>query len=95
MQGFLSAVNHYQCMWPKQAHILAPLSSESGKKTCCWTPEIDLAFKHMQALMAQDCLLAYLNCNKPFHIYMNTSSYQMGAYIIQDQTCGLLVLQIK
>ncbi len=43
MRGFLGAVNHYLRMWPQRAHILAPLSSESGKKTFCWTPDMDLA----------------------------------------------------
>ncbi len=37
-----------------------------------------------KALTAQDCLIAYPYCHKPFHIYTNTSSYQMGAYIVQD-----------
>ncbi len=79
MLGFLGAVNHYQQMWPQCAHILAPLSSKSEKKTFCCTPEMDLAFKHMKVLMARDCLLAYPNHNKPFHIYTDASSYQTGA----------------
>ncbi len=54
MHGFLGAVNHYQHMWPQQAHILAHLSSKSGKKTFNWTPDMDLAFKCMKALMTQD-----------------------------------------
>ena len=37
MQRFLGAVNFYRDMWPKHAHILSPLSDESGKKTFCWT----------------------------------------------------------
>ncbi len=57
MRGFLGAVNHYQQMWPQRAHILAPLSSESGKKIFPWTPDMDLAFKLMKALMVRDCLL--------------------------------------
>ncbi len=65
MQGFLSAVNHYQCMWPQRAHILAPRSRESGKKTFCWTHEMNLAFKHMKALMthkiASLCILTTTN----------------------------------
>ncbi len=84
MQGFLHVVNHYQCMWPQQASILEPLSSKSGKKIFCWNPDMNLAFKRMKALMAQDCLLAYQNHNKPLHIYTDASSYWIGAYIVQD-----------
>ncbi len=34
--------------------------------------------------MAQDDLLAYPNHNKPFHIYTDISSYQVGAYSVKD-----------
>ncbi len=34
--------------------------------------------------MTQDCLLVYPKHNKPFHIYTDASSYQMGVYIAQD-----------
>ncbi len=84
MQGFLDAVNHYQRMWPQQAHIPAPLSNELGKYIFCWTPKMDRAFKCMKALMAQDCLIAYSNYSKLFHIYTEASSYHLGAYVLQD-----------
>ncbi len=45
---------------------------------------MNLAFKHVKALMAQNCILTYPNHNKPFHIYTDASSYRMGAYFIQD-----------
>ncbi len=45
---------------------------------------MDLAFNHMKALMLHDCLIAYSNHNKPFHIYTDAAGYQMGAYIVQD-----------
>ncbi len=31
------------------------------------------------------CIMAYLNHNKPFHIYINASDYQMGTVVIQQK----------
>ncbi len=56
MRSFLGALNAYQLMWPKHAHLLKPLSDESGKKTFHWTPETDKVFKHMRAGLAADVL---------------------------------------
>ncbi len=81
MYRFLGAVNHYQHIWLQHAHILASLLSKSGKKTIHLTPKMDLSFKFMKALMAQDCLLAYPKQNEPFHICIDASSYQMGTYM--------------
>ncbi len=51
---------------------------------------MNLAFKCMKALLAQDCLLAYPIHNKSFCIYTETSSYQMGEYIVQyDKSVAL------
>ena len=72
-------------MWPKRAHILAPLSDESGNKTFHWTDEMDNAFKQMKAIFSAEALMAYPNHNKPFHIYSYASDYQMGAVIMQDK----------
>ena len=70
-------------MWPKQAHILSPLSDESGKKNFHWTDEMDKAFLLMKAILSADALMAYLNHNKPFQIYTDASDYQMVAVIMQ------------
>ncbi len=62
---------------------------------------MDLVFECMKALMVCDCHLAYPNHNKPLHIYTDDSSYQMGAYIVQDDkpanfwSCKLNGTQLK
>ena len=72
-------------MWPKRAHILTPLSKESGKKTCHWTDEMYKAFLRMKAILSADALMDYPNHNKPFHIYTDASDYHMGALMMQDE----------
>ena len=72
-------------MWPKQAHILSPLSAESGKKTFHWTDKMNNSFKQMKAILSADALMACLNHNKPFYIDTDASDYQMGAVIMQDE----------
>ncbi len=48
-----------------------------GKENFNWTPEMDLTFKCMKALMEQYCLLPNPIHNKPFHIYTDTFRYQI------------------
>jgi hypothetical protein len=56
--GFIGMVNYYHDMWPHRAHILAPLTSQTGlpiKGTKAvkfiWTHEMQKAFEKMKALM--------------------------------------------
>ena len=45
LHGFIGAVNYYRDMWPHRSEILAPLTSQSGKKTFILTPEMQTAFE--------------------------------------------------
>jgi RNase H-like domain found in reverse transcriptase len=76
-------------MFPKQSHILAPLTAQSGAKgnKINWTPECQKSFEQMKALMVQEVFLWYPDHNKPFHIYADASDFQLGATIFQDSTC--------
>ena len=62
-------------MWPKRAHVLAPLTD--AVETCRdknkrikfkWTPKMDQTFKEVKSLLATDAITYYPDHNKPFHI---------------------------
>jgi hypothetical protein len=53
-------------MWPSCAHILKPLTDQSGLKKKApikWTDEMQKAFDKMRLLMAAHALAAYPNHN--------------------------------
>jgi hypothetical protein len=84
---FIGCVNYYHDMGPSCAHILKPLTDQSGLKKKApikWTDEMQKAFNKMHLLMAADALAAYLDHNKRFNVYTDASDFQLGACSIQE-----------
>jgi hypothetical protein len=72
LRMFIGYVNYYYDMWLSRAHILKPLTDQSGLKNEAplkWTDEMQKAFNKMCLLMAADALAAYPNHNTQFNIY--------------------------
>jgi hypothetical protein len=91
LRGFIGMVNYYRDMWPHRSHILSPLIAKTGtpKKGVKappfkWTPEMEKSCEEMKAFMAAEVLCSHHNHIKPFKIYTDTSNYQLGACIMQD-----------
>ena len=77
-------VTYYHSMWPRRSYILAPLTELTGKSKYEWTESCQTAFETTKSVMASDTLKVYPNHNLPFHIYTDSSDYQMGAMIVQQ-----------
>ena len=83
LRSFLGMVNYYRDMWPRCSHVLALLTALTGKAPFQWGPAQQAAFRHMQALVAADALLAYLDPSLPYDIETDALNYQLGSVIKQ------------
>jgi hypothetical protein len=89
---FLGMVQYYWDMWARCSEILAPLTDLVGewgetkttrmnktmKKPWRWDPIHQQAFDNVKAAIAKETVLAYLDFLKPFEIYTDASSTQLG-----------------
>ena len=78
LRWFIGCVNYYRDMWPSRAHVLQPLTDQSGLKKGApiqWMDAHQHAFDKMHHLMAADALAAYPDHNKRFDVYTDTSDF--------------------
>ena len=84
VRAFIGAVNHYKSLWPRRAHILAPLAELTGRGKFHWTDRHEKAFQQMKAIITADAMNAFPDYTQPFHVYTDASDFQLGAAIIQN-----------
>jgi hypothetical protein len=58
--------------------------NKTKKKPWLWDPIHQQAFDKVKAAIAKETVLAYPDFSKPFEIYTDASSMQLGAVITQD-----------
>jgi hypothetical protein len=94
----LGMVQYYRDMWARRSEMLAPLTDLVGecretkttkmnktkKKPWRWDPVHQQAFENVKAAIAKETVLAYPDFLKPFEIYTDAFSTQLGAVITQD-----------
>ncbi len=98
LRHFLGMVQYYRDMWARCSEMLALLTDLVGecgetkttrmnrtkKKPWRWDSIDQQAFDDVKAAIAKETVLAYPDFSKPFGIYTDTSSTQLGAVITQD-----------
>ncbi len=98
LRGFLGMLQYYQDMWRKHSQLLAPLIDlvskcrhtkvTRAKKTKTnswhWDKIHQEAFDKIKKVIAGDVTLAYTDYSQPFEIFMDASSTQLGAVIVQN-----------
>jgi hypothetical protein len=98
LRHFLGMVQYYRDMWARCSKMQAPLTDLVGecretkttrmnktkKKPWRWDPIHQQAFDNVKAAVAKETVLAYPDFSKPFEIYTDASSTQLGAVITQD-----------
>ncbi len=96
-------VQYYRDMWAKHSEMLAPFSNLVGecgetkttrknkvKKTPWhWDSIHQIAFDNVKATIVKDVVLAYPDFTKPFEIYTDASTKELGAVYTQENI-GLL-----
>jgi hypothetical protein len=102
LRHFLGMVQYYRDIWAKHSEMLAPLSDLVGecgemkttrknkvkKKPWHWDSIHQIVFDNVKSTIAKEVVLAYPDFTKPFEIYTNASTKQLGAVIMQE--IGLL-----
>ncbi len=97
LRHFLGMVQYYREMWAKHSEMLAPLTDLVGecretkatknngtkKKPWRWESIHQLAFDNVKATIAKEVVLAYPFFTKPFKIYTDASTTQLGVVITQ------------
>ena len=98
LRHFLGMVQYYRDMWAKRSEMLAPLSDLVGecgetkttrknkvkKKPWHWDSIHQIAFDNVKSTIAKEVVLAYPCFLKPFEIYTDASTLQLGAVITQE-----------
>ena len=98
LRGFLGIVQYYRDLWEKRSVMLAPLSdlvAECGtskpqrkagvkKAPWHWDEVHQKAFEDIKEVIARDVVLAYPDFSKPFEIYTDACTRQLGAVITQN-----------
>ena len=80
-------VRYYRDMWPRQSHVLAPLTEAASVpkiRKIFWDDALESSFKELNRTVSAEMLLSYTDWKMPFTVHADSSNKQLGAVIIQN-----------
>ena len=98
LRRFLGMVQYYRDLWARRSEMLSPLTDLVGecghtkatratktKRTPWhWDDVHQTAFENIKTAIAKDVVLAYPDYSQGFEIYTDSSKFQLGAIITQN-----------
>ena len=85
LRQFIGMVNYYKELFARRSDILKPLTDMSGKNaTFVWNETANKAFIEAKAMIAKATMLAFPDFSKPFDLHTDSSDYQLGSVLSQD-----------
>eukprot|EP00804_Cyclotella_cryptica_P011423 CCRYP_016384-RA/>CCRYP_016384-RA protein AED:0.34 eAED:0.34 QI:0/0/0/1/0/0/2/0/232 len=88
LRRFLGMVQYYRDIWARRSEILAPLThmvaNKTKKKPWHWDNIHQQAFDTVKATITRDVTLAYPDYSQGFEIYTDSSKFQLGTVITQN-----------
>jgi hypothetical protein len=85
VRSFLGLTSYYRRFIPNFSKIVKPITKllKKGNKYL-WSEACDEAFKHMKRLLTTSPVLAQLDTTKPFDVYCDASSTDLGGVLMQE-----------
>ena len=87
VRSFLGMMNYYRYMWKQRSTLIAPLTelSTKGKRKFIWMENHSKAFRKIKQVVAKETLLVYPDFTKHFDVHTDSSDYQLGGVVSQNQ----------
>ena len=82
LQKLMGQLNYIRRLVPNYSMFTAPLASLLSRKSkALWTPECGQAVRKVCEVLSRKLALQIADCNKPFHIYLDTGPEGSSAVV--------------
>ena len=85
LRQFIGMINYYKELFKKRNDILKPLTDMQGNNaTFKWDEKANKSFIAAKAMITKATMLAFPDFTKPFDLHTDSSDYQLGGVLSQD-----------